>query len=151
MLRGDRSAHITTAVFVLIFRTMEPDLYRRFLDGTATDEQVADALFGRLGSAYRATTEGQNLETEIIMAATEDDPIDRSSSEAGNSRLLARYQGITSEIIPEAEAERDHARTIISFVSAEQENRRHQWGDRKFRDTVARLEILSEELRHAST
>ena len=152
MLPGDRRALIATAAFVLILRTMEPDLYRRFLDGRATDEEVADALFGRLDSTYRTTTEGQNFETEIIMAATEDDLINRRSFEAMNSRLLARYHELTSTTIPKARAEeRKHAQTIINFVSAEQRNRGHQWGDRKFRDTVARLEILSEELRHDST
>ncbi|MCY4003424.1 MAG: P-loop NTPase fold protein [Rhodospirillales bacterium] len=151
MLRGDRSALISTATFVLILRTMEPDLYKRFLDGRATDEEVADALFGRLDSTYRTTIEGQNFETEIIVAATEDDLIHGRSFEAMNSRLLAKYHELTSTTIPKARAEeREHARTIINFVSAEYKKRRHQWGDRKFRDTVARLEILSEELRHDS-
>ena len=58
MLRGDHDALIKTASFVLILRTMEPDLYHRFPHGGATDEDVADALFRHTERDYRASSEG---------------------------------------------------------------------------------------------
>ena len=153
ILRGDHDALVKTATFVLILRTMEPELYTQFLDGRATDEDVAEGLFGRVPGGYRATNEGRNLETEIIMAALEDDHVHDRSFEETSSRLFGRYHELASKetggnaLRPDVK----HAVAIVKCVSSERSERAMGWGDNRFRDTVARLEILSRELQHPSS
>ena len=150
MLRGAYDALIKTASFVLILRTLEPDLYYRFLRGSATDEDIADALFGYTEPGYRASSEGQNLETEIIMAAVEDGLAHARNGAPAESRLFGRYRELVDGFDPQARMtpEQQHAVTIMRWLHAEDEDRRLRGGPKRFRDTVVRLEMLSGNLRH---
>ena len=153
MLRGDYHALIMTASFVLILRTLEPDLYHRFLRGSATDEDVADALFRYTGQNYRASREGQNLETEIIMAAAEGGNTPAREAAPAASRLLDRYQNLVDKLEPKAvlTPEQEHATTIVRWVQDENKDRRLRGGARRFWNTVNRLEMLSSDLSHEFT
>ena len=148
MLPDELDELMLTATFVLLFRTIEPDLYYRFLDNDATDKEVAQALFQRVEENYRASTEGQNLEVEIIMAASEDDFHRGKELDSTNSQILCAYY----ERLKESEAdhtnarldpELNHAITIVRFVDDERRNRMMPGGKRRFRETVARLEMFS--------
>ena len=143
-----RGGGTKTAVFALILRTLEPDLYYRFLQGTATDADVADALFGRVDQEYRSSTEGQNLETEIILAAVEDDPPLAIEDTSTSSQLLKHYQTLVDGEVPEAakSPERQHAHTIVRFVDHALRGRLLRKEREGFRVTVAQLEMLSPDL-----
>ena len=149
MLHGKYNALIKTAAFVLVFRTLERDLYDRFLAGRATDEEVADALFARQEPDYRASSEGMNLETEIIMAEVERDFAKRGELTSTSSRLLDHYRklAVDSDAEAVANSERERAGTITRFVEAEHRNRIVHGGFGRFRGTAARLEMLSSDLR----
>ena len=152
MLRDDYDALIKTAAFVLIFRTVEPDLYDRFLGNKVNDEEVANALFNRMEQNYRSTTEGQNLELEIIMAAAEDDLYRRKPFTSTGSRLLTTYIELVTERrdkLEQHDADLHHASTLTEFVAHEWRMRMHRGGNRSFRDTVARLEMFSNDLRRS--
>ena len=150
---GGHDALIKTASFVLILRTIEPDLYYEFVGDRATDEDVANALFGRMEGNYRASTEGQNLEAEIIMAAAEDDLARGRDFTSTNSRLLGGYQRLGGDTGAETARtpEWEHAATILNFIAQEHEKQRSNVGYMPFRDTVARLEMLSGDLGHDSS
>ncbi|MCY4575514.1 MAG: P-loop NTPase fold protein [Chloroflexi bacterium] len=150
MLRGDYDALIKTASFVLIWRTLEPDLYYRFLRGSATDEDIADALFGYTEQGYRASSEGQLLETEIIVAAVEDGLAHARNGALAESRLFDRYRELVDGLDPQAgmTPEQEHAATIMRWVQNENRDRMLRGGPRRFRGTVDRLEMLSGNLRH---
>ena len=160
MLQDDHDAIIKTAAFVLIFRTVEPDLYYRFLDNNANDEEVAKALFDRMEQNYRSTNEGQNLELEIIMAAAGDDLYRGQHFAYGGqhfastgSRLLAAYSELVTERhdkLEQHDADFHHASRLTEFVAHERQMRRRRGGNnRGFRDTVARLEMFSSDLRRS--
>lgn len=152
MLRDDYDALIKTAAFVLIFRTVEPDLYDRFLGNEVNDEEVANALFDRMEQNFRSTTEGQNLELEIIMAAAEDDLYRGLHVASTGSRLLKTYSELVTERrdkIEQHDADWHHASTLTQFVEHERQKRMHGGANRRFRVTVARLEMLSRDLRHS--
>ena len=143
-----RGGGTKTAVFALILRTLEPDLYYRFLQGTATDADVADALFQRVDEEYRSSYGGQNLETEIILAAVEDDPPLAIEGGSTSSQLLKHYQTLVDGETHEAtkSPERQHAHTIVSFVTSAHGNRMVRKERDGFRSTAAQLEMLSPNL-----
>ena len=143
-----RGGGTKTAVFALVLRTLEPDLYYRFLQGTATDADVADALFQRVDEKYRSSYEGQNLETEIILAAVEDDPPLAIEGGSTSSQLLKHYQTLVDSEAHEATTspELQHAHTIVSFVTSAHRGRLLRKELEGFRITVAQLEMLSPNL-----
>ena len=153
MLRGDYHALIKTASFVLILRTLEPDLYYRFLRGSATDEDVADALFRYAEQDYRESRGGQNLEFEIIMAVVEDGTAPTRKAASAASRLFDRYRELMDGLDPQVRMtpEQERASTIMRWVKDENTDRRLHGGSRRFRDTVDRLEMLSSDLGHDLT
>ena len=153
MLRDDYDTLIKTAAFVLIFRTVDPDLYYRFLDNDANDEEVANALFARMEQNYRSTKGGQNLELEIIMAAAEDDLNRGRYLDSTRSQLLRAYCKLVKEENDHKLTQRDpdweHAITITEFVAGEQQTRLSRGRSRAFGDTVDRLEMFSSDLRRS--
>ena len=69
MLDGKRDSISESMVTVaLILRTLENDLYRRFIEDKATDKEIADALFARVEDNYRYSREGSELERNVITA-----------------------------------------------------------------------------------
>ena len=149
MLGGDYDALIRTVAFALILRTLEHDLYYQFINGGATDEDVAFALFERTGNAYRHDRAGANFEVEIIMAAAEDDIANHRNYDETNSRLLSQYRALWKEVhqnnIPPRDEHR-HAETVLRFVEHEWDTRRRLGNIRKFNDSVDRLELLADSL-----
>lgn len=139
MFVDDHMPPILTATFVLIFRTVDPDLYHRFLQGQAGDREVADTLFERVGYEYRTSNEGCGFETEIIMATIEDHLPSNTRPIKTKSDLLSAYTA--------ASREDGHAGNIIVFVDNEI-NGRTLRGERRmpFKDSVHRLEMLSDDL-----
>ncbi len=143
---------IRTAAFALVFRTLERELYDRFREGKATDEEVADALFAHQEPGYRAGTEGSNLETEIVMAAAEAGVARIGALDLTSSSLLDRYRDLVAD--PETEntvpSDKEHARTMLNFAETECRNRMARGETRRFAETAARLEMLSPDLRSES-
>ena len=92
-LRSDEWAFATTAVVALILRTINADLYHRFVHGEISDLDVVDAVFARPeAKALRQTHEGRRFEATIIIATQEEKIFNRLESEEIHSPLLDRYR-----------------------------------------------------------
>lgn len=147
-LRSDKWAFLPMATFVLILRTIDPDLYHRFADGKATDEEVADAMFKRVTAYYRYTHAGGNLECVIVMAASETSLVSNGPQAELDSPLLRKYSTLAQEDKPHddnADHLKHHAATMIKFIQHEQE-KLFRGGRPGFKDSVERLELLSQDL-----
>ena len=149
-LQVNYDALVKSTAFVMILRTIEPDLYYRFVDRKATDREVADALFVRTGQEYRYENEGRNLEAEIIMAAAEDELFaGRYNLGSTSSQLLTKYFALVNSPASRDSATdtaNEHAAAIVEFVKFEYGSRLHSSGVRRFRDAVSRLEMFSNDL-----
>ena len=71
MLEGDPGWVMLTAMFTLILRTRDRDLYERFVNGEADDAAVAVEMFKWVDQGFRPGRSGASLEVAIILAAME--------------------------------------------------------------------------------
>ena len=154
-LRSDRRAFATTAVVALILRTINADLYHRFVRGEVSDFEVVDAVFVRPeAKVLRQTREGRQFEATIIIAAQEETIFNSLESEKVSSPLLDRYRRLDQDQTPpipipaSGDPDQRHAGGVIGMVEAF----RKDWtiqerGGIGFKESVRRLELLSTNLK----
>ena len=135
------------AVVALILRTIDADLYDRFVHGTASDRQVVDRMLNRpeLTNLKREDA-GLWFEATIIKAGGEvsDDVIPLDPPNSSISPLLQQYQELVDADASDAATqspERTHAQEVLQRVG---------WFPRSragigFKYSVQRLELLSPE------
>ena len=145
-LQSDRLAFALQAVVALILRTIDADLYHRFVHGTNSDLQVVDKMLNRpeLTNLKREEA-GLWFETTMILAAGEvtDRPIS-SDRTTWTSPLLQRYKDLVDADASDTAAQspgRTHAQEVLKRV---------EWFTRLragigFKHSVQRLELLSPE------
>ena len=137
------------AVVALILRTIDADLYHRFVRGAASDLEVVDRMFDRPEVTHlHREPAGRLFETTIILAAGERNgrvsPFSRPT--ASTSPLLQRYQELVSaEVSPGAAQgpERTHAEKVLRMVENTVPTTLVGFG---FTHAVQRLELLSTHL-----
>ncbi len=159
-LRKDRVLLAVTTTVALILRTIDSDLYHRFISREASDLDVVNAVFGRPDlKALQYGMRGALFETTIVLAALEDEIPNMSS--LADSTLFSPgpirtplldwylYRQQTDREIkdkggdPEIEkriSEGKHAKRVFNKVKQEIQNGRGQIG---FGQAVQRLELLS--------
>lgn len=135
-------------VVMFILRTVNTDLYFRFVDGEASDVEVVDTLFNRPRiKPLQGTKEGLLLETMIILANHEREQFSKLSPE--HSPLLKRYYDL--------EISYENAKKIDGSVHSEDEKHAievirsvkrfyDQYIDCRefgFKQSVERIELLS--------
>ena len=160
-LRSDQSSLMEMAAVALILRTIDSNLYYKFVRGESTDADVVDKVFSRPGTkTLRNTHEGHLFEAAVIFAI---DDRRWTPEEPNRSQLLQRYHKL---IGPEEFAklmhldrmelrdmamprpnwsDRDHARAILILVL----RGGLDYGIRGyagFKEAVRRLELLSPSL-----
>ena len=145
-LQSDRLAFALQAVVALILRTINADLYDRFVHDTNSDRQVVDKMLNR-PELTNLKREGAALwfEATIILAAGEvtGRPIS-SDQTTWTSPLLQRYQELVAADVSDTAAqspERTHAQEVLQRV---------RWftmlrAGIGFKLAVQRLELLSPE------
>ena len=133
-LPNDKRAFLPMATFVLILRTVDSDLYRRFGDGKATDEEIADKLFSGVSEEYRQTHQGQILEGCILAAAKEIHLTLKRTSGDTDTPLMRKYRALSKES-PDS-----HATTLVEWTQ--------RWSGNLggYNYSVRRLELLSPDL-----
>ena len=154
-LRSDKWAFATTAVVALILRTINADLYHRFVRGEVSDLEVIDTVFSRPeAKVLRQTREGRRFEATIIIAAQEETILNNLESEKVSSPLLDRYRRLAQDQTPpipipaSGDPDQRHAEGVIGMVEAFGKD----WiiqerGGIGFKESVRRLELLSASLK----
>ena len=141
------------AVVALVLRTLDSDLYRRFVKGTVTDEELVDATFERAGisKSKRGDSSGRHpfslMEAIIVLSNEEilggerepdyDQPI--------NSPLIDRYKAlIDSYRTDDHRVDNDfhYAQRVTEMVSARRRRLRHGQGF-GFMEADRRIELLT--------
>lgn len=146
-LHNDKHLTAMTAVVALILRTVNPDLYYKFIQSEATDEQIVDAMFSR-PEAKNIQWEKKNVlfEAVIIMAAHE--ILDPTGQSEINSPLDKKYK----ELVKEETGDRlldqpnlKHAQKVVELVEHFSERSKYG-GCLGFKHSVQCLELLSDDL-----
>ena len=146
-LRRDQRSFTLAAVVALILRTVDSDMYHRFVRGEVSDLEVVDKMFNRPGArTLQQQQAGLLFEATIVIAAQErvsDRPI---GFDAAKSPLLRRYQEFvdtdkSDDASPSPECE--HANSVIRLVQNFMQERSFRTGASGFRYSVERLELLS--------
>ena len=126
-----------TSIVALMLRTINHEMYLRFLKGNVPDDDVANTIFGDPAmEAIRMTSQGEVIESAIIVASQPNDSL-RQDFEQATSPLLHKYRD---------QPENEHAQRVLSEA-------RHMWRERQynagisgFRVAIQRLELLSTDL-----
>ena len=146
---SDHYTFAPAAVVALIVRTIDADLYHRFVRGAASDLEVVDRMFDRPEVTHlQREPAGRLFETTIILAAGERNGhvIYFSRPTASTSLLLQRYQKLVEADASGGAAqspERAHAEKVIGMVENTVPTTLVGFG---FKHSVQRLELLSTDL-----
>ena len=142
------------AVIAIVLRTVDPDVYQRFVDGEATDKEVADAVFGPRGAAsLRSDGRGYGrwLESEIILGilAMRAQPadFDQSKPAEGASPLLDQYRLLSQGATVQGD-DVQHAKAVAERVDTQWSIRAFDLMEKSqaFIEAARQLELLSPEL-----
>ena len=126
-----------TSIVALILRTINHEMYLRFLKGNVSDEEVASAIFGDPAmDAIRLTSQGQAIESAIVVASQLDDSL-RQDFEMASSPLLHKYR---------EQPENEHAQRVLDEARDMWRGRQYNVGISGFRIAIQRLELLSADL-----
>ncbi len=152
-LSNNEKGYICTLAVLIVIETVEPSLYRGFVDGELTDEEISDALFtGELYKPLHHTPAGVLVDAVLAAAGVEslDFCIERDDLQT-RAPLLFRYKQNKAPNMPEDPSEvraRNHARNVYLMV-------RRLLGIREmggttdhlgFQQSVQRLDLLSPDL-----
>ncbi len=138
------------AAVALILRTIDPDLYRRFVGGEVSDLDVVDAVFSTGAKTLQREDESHWFEAVIIAAAWELTPPESyaSAGELITTPLLQRYRDLVA--VEESDnalhdPERKRAEEIIKIV--EHFEKKYDFYSRRnvgFKWSVQQIELLSQ-------
>ena len=146
-LRSDKRSFALTAVVCLILRTIDPDLYHRFVRREVSDLGVVDRIFSRPETqTLQQEHAGHLFEALIIMAAqAEENLVRQLPSDPINSPLLQRYKDL-EEGDGSDNATRQRAGDVIQLV--EQLRNACSWNriGIGFEHSVQRIELFSANL-----
>ena len=150
-LASAQRAFAVTSAVMIILRTIDPGLYRRFVAGEASDLDVSVKIFGNVWArALQRENEGRVFEAMIIAAAREQKIIESFPEESINSPLLRQYKGRVAAQNSDEEThnlEREQADRVIKIVKQLEDDlidKREQFVG--FRQVVQRIELLSYDL-----
>ena len=136
-------ALVRLVVVLLLMRTFSPELYRRFIENKASDEEAVQALFsGWLGSAIRSTGGSDEIEALVIAAQYEAVHLEGAFDQL--SARVPRYWEYSrlADTHPSEEQREEHQRAqrILRFVKDFFEWKSKPLG---FKHAVNRLEMLA--------
>lgn len=138
-LRSDRWSLALVTVVALIVRTIDSDLYYRFVRGEVSDLEVVNTIFNRPSAkALKHEHIGRMFEAILIRSRAEITP-------SSSSELWQEYKDqVDTEGSDNAsqDPEQDHANGVIELVGVFRSSRLVN----EFKDAAQRLELLSTDL-----
>ena len=152
LLPADTALLAVTAVVAIVLRTVDLEVYRRFVAGEATDEEVVDKVFGLQGTApLRSEHLGWSLQSRIILGLLAmkdtDNVYDRDFSEQ-RSPLLDQWRELVNAGPPD-NADVKRVGMFLAWIQTRWVERHwsgHMGRIQAFLDSTRRLELLSPEL-----
>ena len=149
-LRHDQKSFVLAAVVALVVRTIDSDLYHRFVSGEASDLEVVDTVFERLGTkALQRDYDRYLFAAAIIVSAQEEALAELMPSEPISSPLLRRYTSLVEAKESDnasPDPDREHARGVIAMVEQFRKAFSFKLRGIGFRYSVQRLELLTASL-----
>ena len=150
-LRSDQVDYGVATTVALIIRTIDPNLYDRFVAGEASDGDVVDSIFDRPGlRTLRYDDLVVSFEAAVILAGLEDEIAKEPRLDTIHSPLWDRYRNwdrTDRELFEEEDAddvarlaETKHAKKVTGIVECMIQQGRGVIG---FGHAVRRLELLS--------
>ena len=129
----------------MVLRTLDRNLYYRFVDGRASDVEVADGVAEGLEPKVRSRRGLERATFEACVIASQMERDGRA-----DTPLLQRYNDIVDSTHkagakPAAGTQEKHAENVLRILSSIRQNIRSDYGI-YFRATVQRIELLSSEL-----
>ena len=144
-LRSDQPSMIPMAVVLLIIRTIDSDLYYKFIRGEINDSEVVKTMFGRPGiKGLQQRREGYLLEAVIILGAQEQ--AGKSFLHTIKSPLYEKYKNLVDSEQHDLESpDYSHAYGVLERI--DMLSRDHSYGNTLgFEESVQRLELLTPSL-----
>ena len=152
LLPADAALLAVTAVVAIVLRTVDLAVYRRFVDGAATDEEVAEVVFRWEGpKSLRLANLGWQIQRRIILGllaakAKEGDYYQDFSEQ--RSPLLDQWRALVQAGPPD-DADVKLAGFHLTHMQRQWDEVKWQDPNRQiqtFLDSIRRLELLSPEL-----
>ena len=147
---SDRLSFVLATVVALIMRTVDADLYYKFIRGDASDLDVVDKLFDRPGvRTIRHQKAGHVFEASLIVAAEEDTFEMSMPSTSLSSPLLYRYQGLVAADDADQASSTPDVKSALAVIGWVDHLKRDIVTGRSrfgFKHSVQRIELLSKDL-----
>ena len=151
-LRSDQHMFGLATTVAIIIRTVDLELYHKFIRGEASDKEVVDTIFRltvteHLRETFRHNNQGPLFEALVILGYRELSKLQDGTNTQIESPLLEHYVKCLSE--REENGERDNLYRYAEMVrdlTTTQDMSRHALGRVGFKFAVERIELLSEEL-----
>ena len=147
---SDRLSFVLATVVALIMRTVDADLYYKFIRGDASDLDVVDKLFDRPGvRTIRHQRAGHVFEASLIVAAEEDTFEMSMPSTSLSSPLLYRYQGLVAADDADQASSTPDVKSALAVIGWVDHLKRDIVTGRSrfgFKHSVQRIELLSKDL-----
>ena len=145
-LAGNQVAGGITAAVLIVLRTLDRDLYNRFVRGEASDSEAAHGIVERLGANVRTKLSSEVALFEAWIIACHwgrGRPDDIGSIDTPLTQLYSKIEEGTAQE-GTGSNEKDHAKRVLS--RALEIRRRYSIDEIGFIATVQRIELLSSEL-----
>ena len=148
-----KSDLIDIAESALVLRAIDPEVYRRFVGGSATDEEAVDAVFERIEIVKDKKHNHENMyifasfEGIMVMCYKERESANRAgeTDTVIESPLISRYRELTASERPErAQRTPDiHYATAVAEAVEHYSTGRRRYRPIGFREAVRRIELLA--------
>ena len=158
-LRADQRWFFRTTAVALILRTLNSNLYHRFVRGEASDLEVVESIFEHSGRENLQWTHAGRIFESIIIFSFIEQKTKGDTDRFFNSPLLEKYQEVTARgeqnrgqdrVDKSADQPRDskyeHARDIVSMVDILRRKPYVGPWSGGFSYSVQRLELISKGL-----
>ncbi len=144
-LRSDKRSFALTAVVCLILRTIDPNLYHRFVRREASDLEVVDRMFARPETQTLQQEYAGHLFEAVIIIAAQDEALVRSKPDPISSPLQQRYNDLVDNDASD-DAARERASDVIRLVRVIRKESFWTHSGIGFNESVQRIELLSASL-----
>ena len=151
-LRSDQYMFGLTTVVALIIRTVDLDLYHRFIRGEASDEEIVNTIFRlteneHLRETYPWDNPGPEFEGLVIHGCREMSKIHDDRNVQVESTLQKKYMKFLSERGENVENENPyHYASLVLDYARQLDSSRFDRRSYGFRDAIRRIELVSEAL-----